>query len=149
MSDLDEIKNLDALNDYRKISIKELLNNREIAKNNVTRKAIDNSQRIGKSIKNRNIDVGTQVLLRNENKKKLDIQWYGPFEVVSKTEKSTYKLKDNKGNELPNFVHGNRLKIANVSDQNKNAKEWKYPKNIMRGRITLEDGVNVTNICSE
>ncbi|PVU88979.1 hypothetical protein BB560_006327, partial [Smittium megazygosporum] len=105
MSDLDEIKNLDALNGYRKISIKELLNNREIAKNNVTRKAIDNSQQIGKSIKNRNIDVGTQVLLRNENKKKLDLQWYGLFEVVSKTEKFTYKLKDNKGNELPNFVH--------------------------------------------
>ncbi|PVU89496.1 hypothetical protein BB561_005320 [Smittium simulii] len=40
---------------------------------------------------------------------------------------------DNRGAKHKHRIHGNRLKLAKVQDQND--KTWKYPKSVMRGRI--------------
>jgi hypothetical protein len=56
------------------------------------------------------IDVGDLVMLRNENPKKYESNWFGPLVVQEKTSYGTFILRTRNGTALPSRIHRDRLK---------------------------------------
>lgn len=66
-----------------------------------------------KTIVKRDIKVGDLVLMKNQSKKKFELDWLGPFKVLQKLAFGTYKIVTLD----TDLVHGDCLKLAKTKDQ--------------------------------
>jgi hypothetical protein len=71
------------------------------------------------------------VLVRNENGKKFESKWFGPYRVLESHPLGTYALEEPNGRVLRNLINGSRLLEANVDDPKR---LWTSPaaRNAMR-----------------
>jgi transposase InsO family protein len=74
---------------------------------------------------------GAWVLVRNENGKKFESKWFGPYRVLESHPLGTYALEEPNGRVLRNLINGSRLLEANVTEP---TRLWTSPaaRNAMR-----------------
>ena len=109
------------------------------------KKMIDNSN----SSRGESIELGSQVLLRNESAKKWQPGWYGPFTVSGVHAHGVFSLNFPNGAPYWSRVHRDRLRpavIKNDTSQTASLKcfkkqGWKYPPR----KKALQEGENVMN----
>jgi transposase InsO family protein len=97
-------------------------------------------ERYDKKISPKPFREGDYVLIRNDNAKKFEPRWFGPYRVHTCGPFGTYQLIDSKERVRKDLVHGDRLKAAKIPK--KGPKTWHMPSG-SRGREQPTGGGDV------
>lgn len=115
------IKDIDNLVDNTGVRIDEinsLLKNRQEAKANLNLQRntmkINFDKKLKKTVQ---LQIGDIVLVRNEAKRKLEAQWFGPFVIIAKFNHGLFKVATLSGKPWPQRIHRDRLKPAKHSNE--------------------------------
>jgi transposase InsO family protein len=83
-------------------------------------------KRWNEKVKERPLKQNDIVLIRNEQRKKFEAQWLGPYKIVYTAPNGTYRLADLQGNLKQDLVNGDRIKLAYLPA--KSQAKWTDPK---------------------
>lgn len=110
---IEEIDNFDHTGE-RLAEINSLQNHRKEALASLDKQRSSMKNRFDKKLTKNEIDfkVGDPVMVRNEAKKKFEVQWFGPLIITATLNNGLYSLATLKGLPWPHRIHRDRIKAA-------------------------------------
>lgn len=97
--------------EQREVNVEMIQNLRDKAAHNLDKYHAETRAWRNKSVVRKNIQTGDLVLIRHPDKQgKLQSQWYGPFIVASKIGESTFRLKNDEGEETNHTWNADNLR---------------------------------------
>lgn len=101
--------------EWREATLARMKEDRLAASERLRRNQEESKRQFDKLVKPLELSIGDLVLLRNEAKKKFELDWKGPFRVrqVHRDNSALVKLNDLSENPLPDWINVDRLRKLN------------------------------------